>query len=158
MSSRRGLTLIEGKRPAELGVLPWPVAVRGLIVVVVVVAALALRFAGCPVDDSTEAIRRAPVLVVDPNEAPASVLSALPNVGPTLLAKLIEQRDRRPFVSTGDLRRRVKGLGPATLSGLAPHLRINPNRVSSLQAPARLEPPAAVPLRLAQQQDGVSPR
>jgi competence protein ComEA len=150
MSSRRGLTLIEGKRPAELGVLPWPVAVRGLIVFVVVVAALTLRFAGCPVDDSTEAIRRAPVLVVDPNEAPASVLSALPNVGPTLLAKLIEQREIRPFVSTGDLRRRVRGLGPATLARLVPHLRINPSGESFPEDSAQLRPSVAGWPRLAQ--------
>jgi len=45
-------------------------------------------------------------------------------VGPSLVKQLIEQRQIRPFGSTEDLRRRVRGFGPVTLARLAPHLRI----------------------------------
>jgi competence protein ComEA len=68
------------------------------------------------------------VLVVDPNSAPPEVLGALPHVGGALVKKIVEQREIGPFQSLGDLRRRVRGLGPATLARLAPHLRIGPSR------------------------------
>ena len=56
------------------------------------------------------------------------MLGALPHVGPSLVKKLVEQREVRPFASIEDLRRRVRGLGPATMARLAPHLRIAPGR------------------------------
>jgi competence protein ComEA len=70
----------------------------------------------------------APDLVVDPNTAPAEVLSALPKVGPVLLRHLIAARQERPFESLDDMDRRVRGIGPATLAALRPHLRIGPSR------------------------------
>ena len=72
--------------------------------------------------------RVVPVLLVDPNTAPASVLEALPHVGPSLARRLIEQREIRPFESIEELRLRVRGLGPATMARLAPHLRIKSER------------------------------
>jgi competence protein ComEA len=72
-----------------------------------------------------------PVLVVDPNFAPASVLEALPHIGPSLVKQMTEQRRIRPFRSTEDLRRRVRGLGPLTLARLAPHLRIAASEIAA---------------------------
>jgi competence protein ComEA len=70
----------------------------------------------------------APDLVVDPNTAPPEVLGALPKVGPVLLRHLLAAREERPFDSLDDLDRRVRGIGPATLAALRPHLRIEPAR------------------------------
>jgi competence protein ComEA len=72
-----------------------------------------------------------PVLVIDPNTAPASVLEALPHVGPSLVKQLIEQRQRLPFESIEEMRQRVRGLGPVMMARLAPHLRIKPSSQSS---------------------------
>jgi hypothetical protein len=64
-----------------------------------------------------------PDLVLDPNIAPKQVLLALPHAGPSLVGHMVEERDKRPFMSVEDARRRVIGLGPSTLAKLAPYLR-----------------------------------
>jgi hypothetical protein len=103
----------------------WPARARVLLALIVLVSAVSLRLASYTLgSDLKRSYRLMPVLVVDPNTAPDWVLEALPRVGPSLVKQLIEQRERRPFVSTEDLRRRVRGLGPATLARLTPHLRI----------------------------------
>lgn len=68
----------------------------------------------------------APILRVDPNTAPAGVLACLPRLGPTRVAALLAARRQQPFDSPGDLEHRVKGIGPATLAVLRPHLRFEP--------------------------------
>ena len=104
---------------------PWPVGVRGLLTALGMLAALALRAADRDLGlGSHAAYKPAPVLVLDPNTAPPAVLGALPHVGPSLVRKLVEQREVRPFSSIEDMRRRVRGLGPATMARLALHLRI----------------------------------
>jgi hypothetical protein len=75
------------------------------------------------------------VLAVDPNSAPAGVLESLPHLGPALVKKIIEQRAIRRFDSIADMRQRVRGLGPATLALLSPHLRFGTSG-------ERAEPPA----------------
>jgi competence protein ComEA len=67
-----------------------------------------------------------PALVVDLNAAPAALFSALPGIGPKLAARIVEARRERPFDSLDDLDRRIKGIGPATMARLAPHLRVGP--------------------------------
>jgi hypothetical protein len=107
----------------------WPLGARGLLIVLALIAALGLRFVSHSLGAAPRrAYQIAPVLVIDPNTAPPSVLGALPHVGPALVRKLVEQREIRPFDSTDDLRRRVRGFGPVTLARLAPHLRIRPRR------------------------------
>jgi hypothetical protein len=106
---------------------PWPIGVRVLLTALGLVAALGLRLADRGVASGVgAACKVAPRLVIDPNTAPPGVLAALPHVGPALVRKLIEQRQVRPFASMGDMRRRVRGLGPATLARLGPYLRIGP--------------------------------
>jgi competence protein ComEA len=103
----------------------WPARARVLLAFVVLSSGVALRVASDSLGTGRQrTCRVVPVLVIDPNTAPASVLEALPHVGPSLVKQLIEQRERHPFESTEDLRRRVRGLGPVTLARLAPHLRI----------------------------------
>jgi competence protein ComEA len=107
----------------------WPVGIRVMLAVGLLISVVALRatifFQG---SDSATALSRVPDLVIDPNTAPASVLEALPHLGPSLVSRLIEERKSRPFASIDDLRRRVRGFGPATMARLAPHLRIKPTR------------------------------
>jgi competence protein ComEA len=82
-----------------------------------------------------------PDLVVDPNTAPPEVLAALPKVGPALLRRLLAARAERPFRSLDGLDRRVRGVGPATLAALRPHLRIEPISTSPLAATGRAKSP-----------------
>jgi competence protein ComEA len=102
----------------------YPAGPRLMLAFVIFLSALAIRLTiSLQGFDSASALFRAPDLVIDPNTAPAGVLEALPHLGPGLVARLIAEREVRPFRSAADLRRRVRGLGPATLAGLAPHLR-----------------------------------
>jgi competence protein ComEA len=78
-----------------------------------------------------------PDLVVDPNTAPPEVLGALPKVGPVLLRHLLAARAERPFHSLDDMDHRVRRVGPATLTALRPHLRIEPIPTPPLAASER---------------------
>lgn len=61
---------------------------------------------------------------VDVNAAGPDELALLPRVGPSLAAAIVADRDARgPFRSIGDLDR-VRGIGPATLEGLRPHVTV----------------------------------
>src|SRR5271157_3818363 len=131
----------------------WPLPLRARIVLLVLVfaSALVLRIASWRVDCADRRFcRLMPVLVIDPNTAPAGVLGVLPHVGPKMVRRLIEQRECRPFESAADLRRRVRGLGPATMRRWRPHL---PAQLSEFGAPTGRDPgtmAGAVPPRLAQ--------
>lgn len=57
---------------------------------------------------------------VDVNRAGADELGALPGVGPTLAARIVETRRRAPFSGPEDLRR-VPGIGPAGVARIGPH-------------------------------------
>jgi len=63
-------------------------------------------------------------LIVDPNTARAEVLVALPKLGPALVSRIVAAREKAPFRSVDELKGRVRGIGPATLESLRPHLRI----------------------------------
>jgi len=126
----------------------WPARARVLLALVALISGVALRLASGSLGTGHQrTCRVVPVLVVDPNTAPASVLEALPHVGPSLVKQLLEQRQKRPFGSTEDLRRRVRGFGPVTLARLAPHLRIaassdssaDPDVPKSLSAPGQAQ-------------------
>ncbi|MBL8602890.1 MAG: helix-hairpin-helix domain-containing protein [Myxococcales bacterium] len=62
---------------------------------------------------------------VDLNTADLGALDRLPGVGPSLAARIVAARQRRPFRSLADLDR-VPGVGPATLRRLAPRVRFGP--------------------------------
>jgi Helix-hairpin-helix motif len=129
----------------------WPARARVLLAFVVLVSGVALRVASDSLGTSLRrTCRVVPVLVIDPNTAPSSVLEALPHVGPSLVKQLIEQREIRPFGSTEDLRRRVRGFGPVTLARLAPHLRIAARSEASADSDVLKSPSAPDRARLAQ--------
>ncbi len=65
------------------------------------------------------------ILRLDPNNAPRSLLLALPAIGPSRAAGIIEARDIAPFETVDEIDDRVKGIGPATLGAIEPYLRID---------------------------------
>jgi competence protein ComEA len=74
---------------------------------------------------------------LDPNTASASDLSALPNLGPAMARRIVEEREEFrkehpgevPYRQLEDLER-IKGIGPATLENLRPYLRFASTRPS----------------------------
>ena len=98
----------------------WNVGIRRLVSATPVILALALGGTGRHVHGPPPP---PPRLVIDPNTAPPPVLQALPRIGPVLAARIVEAREERPFESLDDLDRRVRGIGPATVKALRPHLR-----------------------------------
>lgn len=61
-------------------------------------------------------------LRVDPNAVPPPVFSALPRLGPSMVSRIVEERERSPFSSLVDLSGRVRGMGPVTTEAVRPHL------------------------------------
>jgi competence protein ComEA len=57
-------------------------------------------------------------LALDPNRADAATLETLPGIGPVRARAVVAARAERPFERLEDLRR-VPGIGPVTLAGLA---------------------------------------
>jgi competence ComEA-like helix-hairpin-helix protein len=85
-----------------------------------------------------------PATPIDPNTASAAELTRLPGVGPSLAARIIEERERSPFRSLDDLTR-VHGIGAALATRLA-------GRVTLPAGPVRSNAPAdrgLTPLRAA---------
>jgi hypothetical protein len=89
-----------------------------------ILTAAGLALASPDVWTASAPIAVAPVLMIDPNTASAQALAVLPHIGPALASRVVAARAERAFTSLDDLRNRVRGLGPATLARLAPHLRI----------------------------------
>src|SRR5688572_10034266 len=66
---------------------------------------------------------------IDPNTADEATLAALPNLGPAMARRIIEDRNQfqaqnptqLPYRRLQDLDR-IKGIGPATLENLRPYL------------------------------------
>lgn len=114
----------------------WSSSGRWLLTIGLMVVGAALMIVGR--SDRGTAGRGVPDLVLDLNEAPAGVLSALPGVGRNLARRIVDERQARPFASPDEFRRRTPGVGPGTFARLAPHLRaeVEPAEASRL---ARLE-------------------
>ncbi len=75
---------------------------------------------------STQVARLLEGQPVDVNLATAEELQLLPRIGPTLAARIVEERERGgPFRSVQDLTR-VRGIGPRTVERLAPLATVGP--------------------------------
>jgi competence protein ComEA len=83
---------------------------------------------------------------LDPNFAPESELDRLPGVGPAAARAIVGSRERDgPFGRPDDLLR-VRGIGPATLARMQPHLEFGPvPAVAARRAVARGVPPGGPP-------------
>lgn len=65
-------------------------------------------------------------MTLDINTASAEQLQLLPGIGPSRAAAIVEDRaSRGPFRTIEDLAR-VSGIGPVTVEGVRPHVRIAP--------------------------------
>jgi transcriptional accessory protein Tex/SPT6 len=89
-----------------------------------IVAAAGLALASPDIWTASAPIAITHELLIDPNTASAQALALLPHIGPALASRVVAARAERAFTSLDDLRNRVRGLGPVTLTRLAPHLRI----------------------------------
>jgi len=69
--------------------------------------------------------KRPPAEPIDLNTATEAQLLQLPDVGPTLAARILEARKARKFTSVEELRK-VKGIGPKRMDAIRPHVRIGP--------------------------------
>lgn len=58
---------------------------------------------------------------LDPNQASLAQLRTLPGIGPAMALRIAQERSQAPFREAEDLLR-VKGIGPAKLEKLRPHL------------------------------------
>ncbi len=68
---------------------------------------------------------------IDINTASAEELRKLPRIGPKLSQAILDERAKAPFKSVDDLHR-VHGIGPKTLDGLRPYIRVGePLRVAA---------------------------
>lgn len=61
---------------------------------------------------------------LDPNRAPAEELDRLPGVGPATAEALVRGREEAPYRTPDDLAR-VRGVGPALVARLRPHLDLD---------------------------------
>jgi competence protein ComEA len=112
---------------------PW---VHALPAVLLVLAALWAAGRG---GSSSEPVRCWPV-PVDVNSAGKAELSLLPGVGPSLAAAIVADRERSgPFRSTDELDR-VRGIGPAALARLRPHVAARDPAGDTAAAPAYAAP------------------
>jgi len=108
----------------------WPAEARALLAVIVVAMAIGLlSMCRRPESSSPKAFAVAPKLVLDANSAPPQVLEALPTLGPTLVRRWVAARAQRPILSLADARKRVRGLGPASLAQIAPYLKFESQAV-----------------------------
>jgi competence ComEA-like helix-hairpin-helix protein len=57
--------------------------------------------------------------LINLNTATAADLDRLPGIGPVLAARIVAERDKRPFAKVEDLRR-VSGIGPKKLDAIRP--------------------------------------
>ena len=62
---------------------------------------------------------------LDLNHASARTLEVLPGIGPKRAAAIVEARSGRPFERVSDLRR-ISGIGPRTIAGLAGRVQVEP--------------------------------
>lgn len=67
-------------------------------------------------------------LRTDLNSASAAELEWLPEIGPTLAARIVERRESVGGFSRVEDLDRVAGIGPATIAAVAPYVVIKPPR------------------------------
>jgi competence ComEA-like helix-hairpin-helix protein len=84
--------------------------------------------------DAPTGRRAGPLAPIDPNSATAAELDRLPGIGPSLAARIVEERERRPFTSVEDLTR-VRGIGAALATTLVDNVTLPAGPMRSKAAP-----------------------
>jgi competence protein ComEA len=108
----------------------WPCAARRMTALLAVAAVALLAWRGYGL--SRWSLRPAPISredwisPIDLNQALRADLRTIPGIGEKLADRIVAHRDANgPFTSLDELRL-ISGIGPATLTRLRPHLRIDP--------------------------------
>ena len=111
----------------------WPPAARRLTGLLALLALILLAWRGYGM--SRWSLRPVPVTreewisPIDLNQAQRADLRTIPGIGEKLADRIVEYREAKgPFGSLDELRN-VSGIGPAMLTRLQVHLRINPPRI-----------------------------
>jgi competence ComEA-like helix-hairpin-helix protein len=95
-------------------------------------------------EDAKERARPlAPGERLDPDHATAVELDRLPGVGPGIAADMVREREAHGPYRTPEALTRVRGIGPATLQKLLPHLRFGSSPVEGPVSSDVRRPPAA---------------
>jgi competence protein ComEA len=82
------------------------------------------------------------------NAATQAQLESLPGVGPALAERILAARASAPFSDWADLRRRVKGIGPATARKLSnAGLRVEGRPLDEAAAAAASSPPVSASIQ-----------
>ncbi len=97
-----------------------PLAALGLVVALIGLAGLARTTPRAP-EATVARSAPAPTGPIDVNVASAEALAALPRIGPTLAARIVEDREAHGPFRTIDELDRVPGLGPSTVRELRAH-------------------------------------
>ncbi len=71
-----------------------------------------------------------PTLEVEVNSAPAGVLLTLPAMGPSVVGRIVLERERGPYRSLDDFDARVRGVGPVTILLIRSYLRFGPEAMA----------------------------
>lgn len=99
---------------------------------------------------SASTVAPSDALGIDPNNATVGELELLPGIGPVKAGAIVAYRtDFGNFRSVEELLE-VKGIGPKTLEGLRPLVRIGPNPLSSSAAPPASKTTTPAPSRNAE--------
>ncbi len=132
---------VRPSRPDRVLPWSWPEAARVLLALLAISAAIGLALGRRGRAREAEAVVATPEFRLDPSNATAEALAALPHIGPTLARRIVEAQADGPFRSPEDLRARVRGIGPATLAQVTPYLRIE---AGTRTTPASRSPAIAI--------------
>lgn len=97
----------------------WPVAAVASATVVAAIAMLAGGHGNLPPSPL-------PPRTVDLDRADAVDLELLPGIGPALAARIVADRAANGPFGSPEALRRVRGVGPAIVEGIRPHVRGGP--------------------------------
>lgn len=98
----------------------WPVAA---VAAATTVASLAMLAGGREIRPPTPLTPR----TIDLDRADAVDLELLPGIGPSLAARIVSDRAANGPFGSPEALTRVRGVGPAIVEGIQPHVRGGPN-------------------------------
>lgn len=101
---------------SPVGTARWPTIAVAAATIAVSVAAIALDRGRLPA-------RPLAPRTIDLDRADAIDLDLLPGIGPALAARIIDDRNANGPFGSPDALRRVRGIGPAIVEGIRPHVR-----------------------------------
>ena len=96
-------------------------AVVGTLIAAVMALAISNRLAPPRTPAAADAVSPAGHLLIDINEADATMLGVLPGIGPTIAGRIIDHRQRHGRFANPDGLLKVHGIGPKTFDRISKH-------------------------------------